>query len=352
MASIKRRDNGYRVRFREGTRNKSRTFKGGGSLKQAKKDAQEFALAQERAQELGGMPVFDAGMPFRDFCMEWLLDREGELAPRTFRAYHQHLRKHVDPYIGHVPIGHLTPKRLDEWRNERLRAGAGTSSIGQTTTLLKQILKKAHRLELIARNPADSLDRPRHTKGARAAIPTPKQIEALRTWMLDRERVGDATLISVLAYAGLRPGEALGLRWGDLGPKVLHVYAPKTNTNRRVKVEPFLASDLARWRLLSEAEGFIFPRAKDRDQWTDTDFRNWRRRFFNEARKDLGLTFRPYDLRHFRASYLIALGWNVTEVAQELGHSPEVCLSTYAHVFEDRPEGDPEEWINEARRAA
>ena len=33
----------------------------------------------------------------------------------------------------------------------------------------------------------------------------------------------DATLISVLSYAGLRPGEALGLRWGDIRERTLLV---------------------------------------------------------------------------------------------------------------------------------
>ena len=34
---------------------------------------------------------------------------------------------------------------------------------------------------------------------------------------------GDAALISVLAYAGLRPGEALALRCGDVGETTLLV---------------------------------------------------------------------------------------------------------------------------------
>lgn len=33
----------------------------------------------------------------------------------------------------------------------------------------------------------------------------------------------DAALLSVLAYAGLRPGEALGLHWGDMRERTLLV---------------------------------------------------------------------------------------------------------------------------------
>jgi len=41
------------------------------------------------------------------------------------------------------------------------------------------------------------------------------KVEAIRASLLRSDRFGDATLDSVLAYAGLRPGEALALTWGD-----------------------------------------------------------------------------------------------------------------------------------------
>jgi integrase len=48
----------------------------------------------------------------------------------------------------------------------------------------------------------------------------PRVVEYLR----DRSpTLLDATLISVLAYAGLRPGEALALTWGDVGERTIRV---------------------------------------------------------------------------------------------------------------------------------
>ena len=44
---------------------------------------------------------------------------------------------------------------------------------------------------------------------------------------------------------------------------------------------------------------------------------------------------RAYDLRHSHVSMLIASGLNIVEVARRAGHSPTMCLSTYAHVFEE-----------------
>lgn len=65
--------------------------------------------------------------------------------------------------------------------------------------------------------------------------------------------VRDATLISVLAYTGLRPGEALGLRWGDVRERTLLVQRSislgeeadtKTRQHRTVRLLAPLASDV------------------------------------------------------------------------------------------------------------
>src|SRR4051794_23482681 len=48
---------------------------------------------------------------------------------------------------------------------------------------------------------------------------------------------------------------------------------------------------------------------------------------------------RPYDLRHSFISLLIHDGLSVVEVARQAGHSPEMTLSTYAHVFDEHSLG-------------
>lgn len=41
----------------------------------------------------------------------------------------------------------------------------------------------------------------------------------------------------------------------------------------------------------------------------------------------------PYDLRHSFASLQIRAGLSVPELAEQLGHSPQMTLSTYTHVI-------------------
>ena len=63
---------------------------------------------------------------------------------------------------------------------------------------------------------------------------------------------------------------------------------------------------------------------------------NWRDRVYAPAARAAGVEHPvPYDLRHSFVSLLIHEGLSVLEVARQAGHSPKVCLDTYAHVFDD-----------------
>ena len=153
--------------------------------------------------------------------------------------------------------------------------------------------------------------------------------------------------MSVLAYAGLRPGEALALTWEDVRERTLLVEAAvslgeiqstKTGRARTVPLLEPLRRDLAEWRLASgrpEADALLFPRGDGRP-WTLTDWQNWRRRIYIPAAATAGITnARPYDLRHSFVSLLIHEGRSVVEVARQAGHAPTMTLSTYAHVFDE-----------------
>jgi len=162
--------------------------------------------------------------------------------------------------------------------------------------------------------------------------------------MLNAGRLSDATLVSLLAYGGLRPGEALALRWTHITDRSIIVEqsvadgqlkSTKTGNARRVVLFDALRDDLDQ---LHATQAPI-----DRDQllfdtgmgpWGAARWRNWRRRRFQPAAVAGGApTARPYDLRHSFVSLLIHEGMSVVEVAAQAGHQPGVCLSTYAHLF-------------------
>ena len=168
----------------------------------------------------------------------------------------------------------------------------------------------------------------------------------------------DATIVSILAYAGLRPGELRGLRWRHVGERTLLFDAEKTGARRNVRLLSALRSDLDDWRGASddpEAEAWMFP-AADGIQWSPNAFEKWRNRVFNPALRRVGIEgARPYDLRHSFASLLLHEGRSVIYVARQLGHGAELTMRVYGHVIEeleDRPQLSAEEATLEARLAA
>jgi integrase len=70
------------------------------------------------------------------------------------------------------------------------------------------------------------------------------------------ERQRNALIVSMLAYAGLRPVEERGCTWGDLGERTLHVFATKTNRSRDVDLIAPLTQDLAEWRGMRPSAGW------------------------------------------------------------------------------------------------
>jgi len=163
----------------------------------------------------------------------------------------------------------------------------------------------------------------------------------MRVVLLHRFGPREAALLSLLAYAGLRPGEALTLSWDAIGERTVlvehgrddgGVKATKTNRIRTVGLLAPVAEDIATWRRVTPATGphdLLFPRP-DGDVFRDTDYRNWRTRRFDPTATAAGAT--PATLRHSFASLLVQAGWNALEIAIEMGNSPEIVQRDYSHT--------------------
>jgi integrase len=85
-------------------------------------------------------------------------------------------------------------------------------------------------------------------------------VERMRAQLLADRRQRDATLLVVLAYAGLRPQEALDLPWHNVRDRTLLIdraqsdegaKTTKTGRTRSVRLLSPLVADLAAWRLAS-----------------------------------------------------------------------------------------------------
>lgn len=129
----------------------------------------------------------------------------------------------------------------------------------------------------------------------RPRVLTPLEIETATAAMRPRDRVA----VGLLAYAGLRPGEMLALRWEDVRDGLLIIDrafsygvlgSTKTHQRRTVDLVLPLAEDLNEYRparaepgalvVANESGGFL-------------DLHNWRSRVWRKAFTDSS----PYDGR-------------------------------------------------------
>ena len=349
----------WRVRWRDELgRNRSRVLG-------RKADAEAFDAEVRRMKRTRELGMLDGGQRTLTDLGELWWRLHGETLKRgTQETYAAAWDTHVKDRLGPMKLRDLDAQTILAFRVDLEKAGVGPAAVRKSMALLHGVLQRGVEWGWIANNPAASIRKPAPVR-QRAVTPlTPADIEALRTHHLMHDRRRDATLISVLAYAGLRPGEALALTWRHVGNRSLlvdgavaygEIGATKTGSTRSVPLLGPLADDLHVWWEVSGKPGdseLVFP-GRDGRPWSKEAYKSWTRRSYAQPAKYLKIaSTRPYDLRHSFVSLLIHEGRSVVDVAQQAGHAPTMTLSTYAHVFAELGHEDrtpAEEQIRRAR---
>jgi integrase len=347
----------WRVRWRQHGRNRARTFS-------RRRDASDFDAELRRHRRAGGLAVIDAGTETLGEYITgtWAATHAATLAPKTRGHYAGLYDHHIRRYLGAIALRDISPETVGRWQADRLANGAGPVAVRHAMDLLGSVLEHAFIAGRIAANPVRRVKKARRPRREEVKALSPSTVEAMRSAVSAR----DATLISVLAYAGLRPGEALGLRWGDIRERTLLVQRSvslgeeadtKTRQHRTVRLLAPLSEDLRAWRMAAgrpDENELVFP-GKDGQPWTQAAYQSWRRRAFRRSTLAAGLAHaRPYDLRHSFASLLLHEGRSVIYVARQLGHDARLTLTRYGHVIdelEDEPRSEAEAAIANARLA-
>lgn len=178
----------------------------------------------------------------------------------------------------------------------------------------------------------------------------------------------------VLLMTGLRPGEALGLRWEDVDGTSLRVRravtrgagetyrldSPKNGKSRVVALGDVAVRALRRqraeqaeWKLKLgtsyDDQGLIFASSTG----AIAHRRNIIKRYWRPLLKAVRLptSLRLYDLRHSHATLLMAAGEHPKIVQERLGHSSiRLTLDTYTHVvpgMQERAAARLDEMLNQ-----
>lgn len=339
-----------------GSRRLSRTF-------DSKTDAERWETRMRRQRHLGRPLEEDPDVTLGEFIEDyWRLHAVPNLADSTRASYLNIWGRHVHPRLGGRELRAITPKVLNRFREDLERAGVGTATVVKAMALVQSILSFAVVEERIEVNPATVVRKPHYEREREPHIFLPVAVEEIR----DRLPAAAATLVSLLAYAGPRPEEALRLQWRDVGDQALRFDGRKTRRPRWTPLLAPLAADLRAWRLASGRPGPdapIFP-AHDGEAWQLDDWRNWRSRVWGSYQRDKTTgarvwdgvapeATRPRDLRSSYVTVQVYAGVPLTTIAKWCGTSVTMIEKHYAGVIAnwDGVQIPADEQIRQARAA-
>jgi integrase len=146
-----------------------------------------------------------------DYLCAWIASKKPGLAPSTHVSYDLN-RRRLEPYCGSVRLDVLRPKDIQQAYAGLTEQGLKPKSVQQGHRLLHAALQDAVRLGLVPMNVVDSTSPPRNQLNEMKTLTAPQLLTLFKESRDDPLHA----LWVVLATTGLRLGEALGLRWGDI----------------------------------------------------------------------------------------------------------------------------------------
>lgn len=263
-----------------------------------------------------------------------------DVSPNTRNEYRKALMAYWQPEFAAVPVDEITTADIRralgaiEWRSNKTRNNA--------LIPLRGVLDLCVQDELIQVNPADRIKNLKHQKPE--IDPFTAEESELILAELYRRYTGEQEIYAIyfeLAFwTGLRTSELIALRWDDVDWRAGTINitkaqskgrlnaTTKTRTSREVLLNDRSMAALKKAKALTYLQGqqVIVSPATGRGWISDKAPRV----ILTRTLRKLGIRHRPaYNTRHSYATRCIMAGMNVAFIAQQLGHSVQMLLSTY-----------------------
>jgi integrase len=305
---------------------------------------------------------------------EWFAEAARRLRPGTTHEYRRHLDAIIVPRFGRRRIASITAQDIVAFIRELEAKQLAPSTVANVLKPLAGTLNHAVFKGLIAISPMMQVPRGYRptcnttrehrewtTEEVNLLVATARRLDAR-----PESRCSYALLIEFLLRTGVRLGEALGARYGDIDfdqgvfnlrrqlTKDGRIAAPKTQkSRRRVPLPPDLVQSLATrsLELGADAEDSLFAPKKGAMPPSQGNFR---RRGWAAAVEAAGLTdgpkVTPHDARHAFASQMAEMGITSSDVAEVMGHTTAgITERIYTHAFNREAR---EERVRQAMAAA
>lgn len=319
------------------------------------KEAKQL-LAEKISEFNKGSYIEPSKITVENVCAQWVETYvKPSLAPSTVRGYEVNLIRHIYPYIGNIPVQKLTPLQVQNVYSELKEKGLSPRSIQYVHTTLHEALQYAYKMQMVPRNPVEFVSPPKQVK-YKADIYSEEEVIKL----LEAAKGTEWEIpMQLAAGLGLRRGEILALKWGDIDFKTDSVHVqrnlvcinkqklfstPKTEAGDRVISMPdYLANSLQEHRKKQALQRFSAGKLyqmndlvcckQDGSPYHTGTFS----KYFSAFLEEHGLRhIRLHDLRHTNATLMLKYDVPAKVASERLGHANiNITLDTYSHVIKE-----------------
>jgi len=177
-------------------------------------EAEDWVADQRRARALGeNTYATNPKMTVAEFMMGWANTQYGDDQESTKRSYLSVIKNHIIPAMGKIKVAELNTKTVESLFRDMHANGFGAGTIRITRAALSAAHNDAVRLGDLVRNPVRNTRMPKVTPQAIKPLP---RIDWEKVYLEATKDPRMHARIEVAGMLGLRPGEALGLKWSDL----------------------------------------------------------------------------------------------------------------------------------------
>ncbi len=283
----------------------------------------------------------------------WLEAIRRQVSAGSLAAYESRVKLHILPTLGSKRLNSLTVTDVDHWQEGLAAKGLAVSTRKEIRSSLVTMITWARKRDYVMRNVAELSPGP---KGGTKPVSSLTQeqakavLSAVEGWRLE-------AAVVLMMTAGLRIGEALGLRWIDIQdnrltvsgtlvtkPRLSYQPTPKTAESLRTVALSRMAlqsleahrerQNLERLALGLEPAQYVFLTPSQTLLDPSTLARD-----LKERTAHLGINVHPHKLRHTAVSLMLDKGVPLDVVSKVVGHS---SIRTTADLYQSLLDGGRE----------
>lgn len=289
----------------------------------------------------------------------WFESNKHTWKPTTLSQREMAIRLHFKPILANYKLQQLDKSTYIRVFIQPLLKRYKHSTVQLFHRLFKVAINAAVDEEILQRNRFKKISFANNDLDQQDSVKTnfytPEELSTLLKVAKETEPLTSYLLLKVIAYSGIRRGEAMGLQWKHINfeKNSLKIEqtrdnkglrTPKTkNSYRTILLDPSVLNELKSYRTWCKEtmlfyghrwseSSFVFISSQTGEAYTDNGLLYAMRRVQVKA----GLRkITVHGLRHSHATMLLLKNVNVKTISERLGNTPQMIHDIYGHVLQE-----------------